>query len=429
MLYHISRSSRAQAGKPAAMRSNEPPVETLVREAAEWRLQQVEEPASGADAELLATAGHNQGLRRLLEGGHERDSRGRTALHLAAAGGQHECVSLLLSRPHEAAATKPNAMVACVDMLGITPLMEACSNGHERCARLLLAAGALVNQRCEVGATALFLACEAGHIDCARLLLQAAALKDIPLSDGSHTTAMIVACDFGHLDIVQALSLHGAKRCPPRFPASAEEVAGLRGHLDVVEWLYHSRNWCTPLHHLELLDTRRALALLRAGAPLNEACAAGGVTPLQRAWQLLLRDDDAAGRGGGGSGSMGRGPGLEAARLVVQAARPWSATTHRTWPDPARARAQQLLWLGAQLANSIGAAAEGASAFSSAPSVGNQAQAIMDVWRDVVMPLALVRADFEHGVTAGAGAFDLMMHSSCDVPSTPRAAARDPVSE
>ena len=51
---------------------------------------------------------------------------------------------------------------------------------------------------------------------------------------------------------------------------------------------------------------------------------------------------------------------------------------------------------GAQLANTIGAAAEEVSASFSALSVGNQAQAIMDVWRGVVMPLALVRAEYEH---------------------------------
>ena len=102
MLYHISRSSRAQSTtSPAATRSNEPNVETLVREAAEWRLQHTEEPASRAkastaDEELLASVGCNMALRSLIEGGHSVDSRGRTAVHLAAAGGQHECLALLL---------------------------------------------------------------------------------------------------------------------------------------------------------------------------------------------------------------------------------------------------------------------------------------------------------------------------------------------
>ena len=409
MLYHISRSSRAQSTtSPAATRSNEPNVETLVREAAEWRLQHTEEPASRAkastaDEELLASVGCNMALRSLIEGGHSVDSRGRTAVHLAAAGGQHECLALLLrAKPGGGGApysgeiwNLPRTRAGLTDLLGVTPLMEACSNGQERCARLLLANGATVNERCEAGATALFLACEAGHVGCARLLLQTGALKDMPLSDGSHTTAMIVACDFGHLDIVKLLSLYGAQRCPPRFPASAEEVAGLRGHSDVEEWLCHSRDWCTPLHHLELLDARKALVLLRAGAPLDAASIAGRVTPLQRAEQLLCKDDAAHG-GGGGSGGVGHSVGFEAAQLVVQAAQPWSATTHRTWPDPARARAEQLLWLGAQLANTIGAAAEEVSASFSALSVGNQAQAIMDVWRGVVMPLALVRAEYEH---------------------------------
>ena len=101
--------------------------------------------------------------------------------------------------------------------------------------------------------------------------------------------------------------------------ASAEEVAGLRGHSDVEEWLYHSRDWCTPLHHLELLDARNALVLLRAGAPLDLASIPGRVTPLQRAEQLLRKDDAARG-GGGGSSGVGRAlPGRDAARLVGDA--------------------------------------------------------------------------------------------------------------
>ena len=45
--------------------------------------------------------------------------------------------------------------------------------GHVEVARLLLEAGAAVNQAPNHGVTPLLIACEKGHVECARLLLEA----------------------------------------------------------------------------------------------------------------------------------------------------------------------------------------------------------------------------------------------------------------
>ena len=77
--------------------------------------------------------------------------------------------------------------------------------------------------------------------------------------------------------------------------------------------------------------------------------------------------------------------GSDAARLVVQAAQPWSPQTHALWPAGGRARAEELVRLGWQLANT-----------ERCPGpFGNEAQSVMDAWRGLVMVHALVRAEWE----------------------------------
>ena len=58
---------------------------------------------------------------------------------------------------------------------GATPLLIASQEGELSCARLLLEAGAVVNQTDEDGATPLFMACQEGHLECVQLLLKAGA--------------------------------------------------------------------------------------------------------------------------------------------------------------------------------------------------------------------------------------------------------------
>lgn len=87
----------------------------------------------------------------------------------------------------------------------------------------------------------------------------------------------------GHLPCVQQLSLHGASRHARewdlaqglRFVAGPVETiaTALATHQQatsdaqqVLDFLVASREWCTALHHLELLSPRRVTVLLRCGA-------------------------------------------------------------------------------------------------------------------------------------------------------------------
>ena len=62
---------------------------------------------------------------------------------------------------------------------GVTPLYMASQNDHVEVVRLLIDAGALINQADEDGATSLFMASLNGHVDVVRLLIDAGATVKI----------------------------------------------------------------------------------------------------------------------------------------------------------------------------------------------------------------------------------------------------------
>merc|ERR1711938_71872 len=143
-----------------------------------------------------------------------------------------------------------------------------------------------------------------------------------------------MAVDQGHLAIVQLLCfLHGANRDPPNTDNTAESVAEEMGHDALLAWLQRTRDFTTPLHHLELLTAARARELLRAGAALGARARPDAPSPLELARQLLLQPQPP---GGGGADDVVAG--REAARLVEEAAQPWSPQTHELWPARGRAR-------------------------------------------------------------------------------------------
>ena len=163
------------------------------------------------------------------------------------------------------------------------------------------------------GSTPLLMASQEGQLECVRLLLEAGAAID--QADEQGATPLFAACHQGHLEVAKLLSSYGASRAATPF-GTPEEAANSRGHADLAAWLVASRGW-TPLAHLETLTAARALSLLRSGASLHE----GEPTPLQRA--------------AGGEG--------EAAALIRRAAAPWSPASHSLFPAAARARAALLV--------------------------------------------------------------------------------------
>ena len=176
---------------------------------------------------------------------------------------------------------------------------------------------------------------------------------------------MALACAFEHLTCVKLLSLYGATRSwqmPGGEFATAELVAGDTENEDLTAWLVESRHWSTPLHHLRIVGATRARELLRGGADLHAAAAAGGPTPLSLAQALRAAGDAAEG---------------SAASLVLAAAEPWGPRTHSLFPAAARTFAAELLLIGHQL--------------SRQPRFAGEEISLVDVWTQVVMPSAVVR--------------------------------------
>jgi ankyrin repeat protein len=221
-----------------------------------------------------------------------------------------------------------NAEVNCTLDDGATPLYVASQTGHIEIVTKLIAAKADVNTPMNDGCTPLYIACQEGYTETAARLLAANAEVDQACEDGA--TPLAIACHRGRLDCVQLLSSYGARRffSLPAPHQTAERIATSEGHQQLVGWLVRSRHW-TALHHLDVLTPERALALLRAGADIHAA--AEGWTPLSLAQALA-----AVGRANEGT----------AAFLVLEAAKPWSRKTHKYFPEPARARAVELLRVG-----------------------------------------------------------------------------------
>jgi hypothetical protein len=244
---------------------------------------------------------------------------------------------------------------------GVTPLYIACLKGHGKITSLLLDAGAAVNQADNRGFTPLHIACHHGHHEIANILLAVGAAVNQSTDYGF--TPFKTACNRGHLACVQLVSSYGGVRSQEDGePWTAEELA--IEHADVHTWLVASRAWSTPLHHLTVIDGRRARALLRAGADIHATAADGGPTPLSLARRMRTAGDARDG---------------SAAHLVLEAYEAWSPHTHALFPEAARKRAVALLLIGRLLARE--------------PRFGGVAGAIVNIWEYGVMPRAITRYD------------------------------------
>ena len=206
------------------------------------------------------------------------------------------------------------------------------SEGHTEVVTKLIAANADVNQADNDGTTPLYIACQEGPHRGRREAARRERRRWTRPTTWRHAD--------GHRLPVRPPRLRPAPlllRRQPHLPFdaphdTAEHFATHdRGHHDILAWLVRSRLWSTTLHHLEFLTPERALALLRAGADLHAAAEPGGPTPLSLAQAL-------AAAGGAAEGT--------AAFLVLEAAKPWSRKTHKYFPEPARARAVELLRVG-----------------------------------------------------------------------------------
>ena len=245
-------------------------------------------------------------------------------------------------------------------------LVFACKLGYKESALMLLKCGADPANLSVLGdesRTALHNCSAKGddegsdRVPLVHALLEAGAPLEhgLPMESGATAgcTPLIIACVTGALKLVQLYSSFGAKRAPPDAHFSAS-TAGTDG---VQAWLQESADWSTPLHHASVIPIERTRALLRAGADLHAQARPGAPTPLELAEQSREH------------------PGSQ---LVLAASLPWSPDTHALMPAMARARAVELMRLGHLLALQPG-------------RFGTATQALVHVWRDLVLPHAIVR--------------------------------------
>ena len=134
-----------------------------------------------------------------------RESRQEVAGELlrACRQGNVEAVRLLVG----AGADLDERGRSCFDG-GETALVRASASGHAEIVRLLVDAGADKDVKCTSGDTALILASTNGHVEIVRLLVEAGAIKH-ERGFRDHT-ALTEAADAGHVEVVQVLLGAGA---------------------------------------------------------------------------------------------------------------------------------------------------------------------------------------------------------------------------
>lgn len=134
------------------------------------------------------------------------------ALYLAVGAGRVDEVALLLASED----ADPN----CVSKDGTSLLQAAASGGHAGVVPLLIAAGALVDEKDAKGWTPLVTATFSGHGECVRALAKAGA--NLEETDPAGKTALMHAASLGNVPVISALLQGGAN------PATATSVSWLQ---------------------------------------------------------------------------------------------------------------------------------------------------------------------------------------------------------
>jgi ankyrin repeat protein len=241
-----------------------------------------------------ARSGSVDGVRLLLAHGAQvnarESARGQTALMWAVSRQHPEIVKVLLENHADVTArSESRPLMVMLDqgprgvktaakdaheiqVGGTTALLFAAENGSTESARLLLAAGARVNDAAADGRSALVTAAFAGYRDVATLLLDAGA---DPNAAGAGYTALHAAALRGDSDLVKALLDKGAN--PNALQTSGSPVRRFGS-----QWALSSVfNGATPLHvAAAYLETDVMRALLAGGATVDVTLP-NGVSALQ----------------------------------------------------------------------------------------------------------------------------------------------------
>jgi hypothetical protein len=127
------------------------------------------------------------------------DEWGRTAMHIAAAEGNVDILSLILEHDVD---------VDSRDGLGATSLHWASNHGKLSAGQFLLDRGADINPRDQTDLTPLFDAALEGHVEFAQMLLERGAVIDA--RDNRDRTLLHEAVRWGKIHVVRLLLKHGA---------------------------------------------------------------------------------------------------------------------------------------------------------------------------------------------------------------------------
>ncbi len=208
----------------AGTNGSTPLIATLLKAGADPNLV----PSTGGTPLMLVSRRGNAEATNLLLAhaanvNAKESSHGQTALMWAVAQQRTEVVRVLLRHGADVRARSNTwrqvAVICCpafngdadgiveVDQGGFTPLLFAARYGDLDSARLLLEAGASVDDTAPAGSTALVVAAHSGHGSLAAFLLDEGA---DPNADGAGYTALHAAVLRGDLDLAKALLLRGA---------------------------------------------------------------------------------------------------------------------------------------------------------------------------------------------------------------------------
>ncbi|XP_013888886.1 ankycorbin, partial [Austrofundulus limnaeus] len=128
------------------------------------------------------------------------DSEGKSALHVAAARGQTDCLSGILSH---------GADLSVTDTAGFTPLHLAAKNNHVECCRKLLQSKCPIEAVDSSGKTALHHAAVGGNMQIVQLLCEAK--SPINLKDVDGLTPLMLSAKHAHSEVCSTLLDCGAE--------------------------------------------------------------------------------------------------------------------------------------------------------------------------------------------------------------------------
>ncbi|MFA5292087.1 MAG: ankyrin repeat domain-containing protein [Phycisphaerae bacterium] len=198
-----------------------------------------------------------------------KDSRGATALIMAADMGYYDICECLIAK---------GADVNAEDKNGGNVVTSAYMKEHLDVVKLLFEKGADVNEKYKDGQTALMVASEDGHPDIVKLLIEKG--TDINTKNNNGKTALDIAKEKNHTDIVQILE---KALEVDKFPLCN---AANRGNIEKVKELIakgynvnerDDANW-TPLHRAIQSGNKEIAAILIAnGADVNAENNIGGI--------------------------------------------------------------------------------------------------------------------------------------------------------